>query len=606
MRIKWFSLVRITGMVMVLLYHFWPSIFRGGFVGVDLFLTFSGFLTTALFLEEFSSQQHIDLFGFYRRRLYRIFPPLTLMLLVVLPFTLLIRSDFRAGLASQMAAVLGFVTNYFEIATGGSYENQFVPHLFVHTWTLAMEVQLYLVWGLVIWGLSRIATNKEQLRGLIFAVASIGFLVTFVRLIWGSIATINLSWVYYATGKHGFTFFLGAILACFMGMYKPTVLVKHLFQKLTLTKTLGLFAGASLVLVALTFLLTFESVWTYWVGFLLTSVATLAMIFSARQLHDLTIASKEPVFLTYLANISYGIYLFHWPFLIIFSEMGSRAIAVGLSLLFSFVFSSLSFYLLEPLIMGKEITLFGVNLTFKQPKKVLGVMAAPLVLLAFLLALMSPRIGALEKDLMVQGLEQADTKMGQLRIQVDGQKASDYGVVEGVMVIGDSVALRASDGITKAIPDALVDGEVSRTLEGAYDVMMATAKNKALPQTLVIAAGTNTVQDYQEQLDRIVKDMPQGHHLILVTPYDGRVAGNPGAIANLTRDYELSLAEKYDWITVADWYKVASNNPKIWHYTDYVHFGSDSDSIADGQALYAKMLTKAIAKAQEGSVKKHH
>ncbi|MET3559168.1 peptidoglycan/LPS O-acetylase OafA/YrhL [Streptococcus rupicaprae] len=605
MRIKWFSLVRITGMVMVLLYHFWPSIFRGGFVGVDLFLTFSGFLTTALFLEEFSNHQRIDLIGFYRRRLYRIFPPVFLMILVVLPFTLLIRSDFRAGLASQMAAVLGFVTNYFEIATGGSYENQFVPHLFVHTWTLAMEVQLYLIWGLVIWGLSKLSANKEQLRGFIFVVASLGFLLTFVRLILASISTINLSWVYYATGKHGFTFFLGAILACFMGMYKPTVLVKQLFQKLDLTKTLALFAGSSLVLVALTFFLQFESVWTYWVGFLLASLATLVMILSARQLHELTFSSTEPAFLTYLANISYGIYLFHWPFLIIFSEMGSRSLAVGLSLLFSFVFASLSFYLLEPLIMGKEITLFGVDLTFKNPKKTLAIMATPLVLLALILVLVSPRIGALEKDLMIQGLEQADSKMVQLRAQVDGQKASDYGVVEGVMVIGDSVALRASDGITKAMPDALVDGEVSRTLEGAYDMMMETAKNKALPQTVIISAGTNTVQDYQDQLDRIVKDIPQGHYLILVTPYDGRVAGNPGAIANLTRDYELTLAEKYDWITVADWYKVASNNPKIWHYTDYVHFGSDSDSIADGQALYAEMLSKAIAKAKEGPVKKH-
>ena len=54
MRIKWFSLIRITGLLLVLLYHFFQTIFPGGFFGVDVFFTFSGFLITALLIEEFS------------------------------------------------------------------------------------------------------------------------------------------------------------------------------------------------------------------------------------------------------------------------------------------------------------------------------------------------------------------------------------------------------------------------------------------------------------------------------------------------------------------------------------------------------------------------
>lgn len=79
MRIKWFSMVRVTGLLLVLLYHFYKTIFPGGFVGVDVFFTFSGYLITALLIDEYSKHRKIDLLGFYRRRFYRIVPPLVLM-----------------------------------------------------------------------------------------------------------------------------------------------------------------------------------------------------------------------------------------------------------------------------------------------------------------------------------------------------------------------------------------------------------------------------------------------------------------------------------------------------------------------------------------------
>ena len=66
MRIKWFSLIRITGLLLVLLYHFFQTIFPGGFFGVDVFFTFSGFLITSLLLEEFGKARQIDLLGFLR------------------------------------------------------------------------------------------------------------------------------------------------------------------------------------------------------------------------------------------------------------------------------------------------------------------------------------------------------------------------------------------------------------------------------------------------------------------------------------------------------------------------------------------------------------
>ena len=80
MRIKWFSMVRVTGLLLVLFYHFFKTAFPGGFIGVDIFFTFSGYLITALLIDEYSRSKKIDLLGFYKRRFYRIVPPLILMI----------------------------------------------------------------------------------------------------------------------------------------------------------------------------------------------------------------------------------------------------------------------------------------------------------------------------------------------------------------------------------------------------------------------------------------------------------------------------------------------------------------------------------------------
>ena len=67
--------------------------------------------------------------------------------------------------------------------------------------------------------------------------------------------------------------------------------------------------------------------------------------------------------------------------------------------------------------------------------------------------------------------------------------------------------------------------------------------------------------------------------------------------------YELEMAKKYDFVTVADWYQVAKENISIWNGTDGVHFGSDSDSINRGAKLYTKTIKEAIEKADKAPVK---
>ena len=336
MRIKWFSLVRITGLLLVLLYHFFQKVFPGGFIGVDIFFTFSGFLITALLIDEFARHQKIDLKGFLRRRFYRIVPPLVFMVLLVMPFTFLVRRDFIAGIGTQIAAVFGFVTNFYEILSGGSYESQFIPHLFIHTWSLALEVHYYVLWALLAWFLGKKAKSVGQYRGYIFLSSTGLFLVTFLTFFVGALVTKNLSNVYFSSIAHVFPFFVGSALATVTGITTTSPNLTQLVKKLSLQKTLAILAGAFLVLLLLTFILPFDSVWTYLFGFLLATLAASVMIVMTRVLHEKTPDQKEPAVITFIADTSYGVYLFHWPFYIIFSQLMTNGWASLLTTLVSF------------------------------------------------------------------------------------------------------------------------------------------------------------------------------------------------------------------------------------------------------------------------------
>lgn len=604
MRIKWFSLVRITGLLLVLLYHFFQKVFPGGFIGVDIFFTFSGFLITALLIDEFARHQKIDLKGFLRRRFYRIVPPLVFMVLLVMPFTFLVRRDFIAGIGTQIAAVFGFVTNFYEILSGGSYESQFIPHLFIHTWSLALEVHYYVLWALLAWFLGKKAKSVGQYRGYIFLSSTGLFLVTFLTFFVGALVTKNLSNVYFSSIAHVFPFFVGSALATVTGITTTSPNLTQLVKKLSLQKTLAILAGAFLVLLLLTFILPFDSVWTYLFGFLLATLAASVMIVMTRVLHEKTPDQKEPAVITFIADTSYGVYLFHWPFYIIFSQLMTNGWASLLTTLVSFSLAALSFYIIEPTLAGREPKIFGISMDLSSFTKPLFYSAIPLTLLMFGIALFAPRVGAFDENLITEGLRQSDSKMQITRAQVDNASATSYNVSDGVTMIGDSVNLRASDYLKQVLPDIQMDALVSRNLDSGLKVYETDIANRVLLKNVVIALGTNSSNNYQELLDKFVQELPKGHRLIFVTPYDGREANDSNSVTVQTREYELELAKKYDYVYVADWYQVAIDNPAIWVGTDSVHFGLESDGSIDvGGNLYANVVKEAVDQANQGPVK---
>ena len=604
MRIKWFSLVRVTGLLLVLLYHFFKGIFPGGFIGVDVFFAFSGFLITALLIDEFTKKQTIDYQAFLRRRFYRIVPPMVFMLLAVMPLTFLVRPDFIASIGTQILASIGFVTNFYEMLSGGNYESQFIPHLFVHTWSLAIEVHYYILWALGAWFLSKKVKKAGQFRGLLFLSSLVLFLLSALAMTIGAFLTDNFSSIYFSTFTHVFPFFIGSALATLTGINNTTGGFKKLTRNWDTRKVLTVFAGSFGVLLLLTFFLHFENRLTYAVGFLIASIAATSMILSARLLHEKTPDLKEPAIITFIADTSYGVYLFHWPLYIIFSQRLDNIWAVLLTLLLSFALAALSFYLLEPVLLGRPARIFGVDLDLKNMMRPVFYIAIPLTLCMLVVVLIAPKVGSFETSLNVQALNQSQERMALSRRQVDKKMASNYNVAEGDSLIGDSVALRASDYIKEVIPTIDIDASVSRNLTSGLEVFENGVDNHVLNQNVIVALGANTTSDYKATLDKMVKDLPKGSRLIFITPYDGRFAGNDQSEVMQIRAYMLELSENNNFVYIADWYSTAAANPQIWGGTDNVHFGSESSTIQEGGRLYANTLKKALDEANKGAIKK--
>lgn len=603
MRIKWFSMVRVTGLLLVLLYHFFQKLFPGGFLGVDVFFTFSGFLITALLIDEFSQSKKIELLAFFRRRFYRIVPPVIVMVLVVMPFTFLIRRDFVAGIGTQIAAVMGFVTNFYEMMTGGSYEAQFIPHLFVHNWSLAVEVHYYLLWGLAVWFLAKYCKTAGQLRGSIFLLSSFGLLISFLSMFIGSLLGLSFSGLYFSTWTHIYPFFVGSILATLTGIKQMTGLLKKIIRSWSLREACLVFAAGAGLLGVMMLWIKFDSLFTYLLGFLLASLSAAAMILATRVLHEKTLDLKEPLVLTVIADTSYGVYLFHWPFYTIFSQLMGNLLAVILTSLLSLAFAGLSFYVIEPIIAGKSPAFLGWDLHFTQLKKVLAMSFVGLLLISLLAIGLAPKIGAFETDMLVNGLHQADTKLNRTKSLAEKGEASSYNIADGVTIIGDSVTLRASTPLKEVLPDAQVDAQGSRNTAQAREIMSNNAAAGGLLKTVVVATGVNIVFNYEEELNELVKTLPKGHRLILVTPYDGNSDKYDNPVAEKHAQYARELAKKYAYVTIADWNTTAKQHPEIWVGSDHIHFGEDADTIAAGGRLYAQEIQKAVTKAADGPVK---
>lgn len=151
--------LRAIAIALVVFAHAGVKWLAGGFIGVDVFFVLSGYLITGLLIREYEQSGRILLARFYARRLKRLLPALVVMLVLtaVLTLRLLSNLEIRAQLASAPFAATWSSNLYFAWTTHDYFDELAARDLFLHTWSLGVEEQFYLIWPLLL-----LATRREQ------------------------------------------------------------------------------------------------------------------------------------------------------------------------------------------------------------------------------------------------------------------------------------------------------------------------------------------------------------------------------------------------------------------------------------------------------------
>ncbi|HPB71610.1 MAG TPA: acyltransferase family protein [Phycicoccus sp.] len=326
--------LRALAVAAVVLFHAHASWLPGGFLGVDVFFVVSGFLITTLLVREYRRRGHLDLPAFWTRRARRLLPALLLVVLLAPLAARLVETDLLVGIGRQTLGALTFSTNWVEIAAGSDYFHATSPQLFANLWSLAVEEQFYLVWPIVVLVLvrRRRAGPGRALVPLTLAIAS-------AVLMGLHVDPGAPTRVYYGTDTHLVGLMLGAALAFAYAAPGRAGTRTATWRLLHLPVTLW-----SLVLLLALFVVTDEgSAFTFRAGIPLTSLATagliLGLVSAPSQVR--AVASVRP--LVWIGQRSYGIYLWHWPIILLVGGLwpvapggtafvASRVLAVTLTL----------------------------------------------------------------------------------------------------------------------------------------------------------------------------------------------------------------------------------------------------------------------------------
>lgn len=331
--------LRGAAIVGVLLFH--AGHLRGGFLGVDLFFVLSGFLITGLLLAEHRATGAISLRHFWSRRIRRLLPALVVVVAVVAAAgTTFVPASRLGELRADGLASLFYVANWRAIAAATDYWDAFSrPSPFEHTWSLAIEEQLYVLWPLIVFGVLRWGRERWlQVVTVLLAVASV---VQLVRLF----DPLDPARSYFGTDTRLAAPLYGATLALLLTGRRRD-------GESTPERVLGAAALGAVALLAWfwsTSSGTDAALYRWQLPVAGLAGALLVAASSSPRRGVIRRLLEVPV-LRHLGQLSYGLYLVHWPVFVLLDEdrvglsgWALTAVRVGASL----ALAELSLYLVE-------------------------------------------------------------------------------------------------------------------------------------------------------------------------------------------------------------------------------------------------------------------
>jgi peptidoglycan/LPS O-acetylase OafA/YrhL len=302
-RIPQIQALRALAAVLVVIYH--AKVTSGGYIGVDIFYVISGFLITGLLLRELDGTGSLALKAFYLRRVKRLLPASFFVLFVTAIIAWIVYpSTLRHGLGKDIAAAGAYISNYLFALWQMDYQNlNSTPPVVIHYWSLAVEEQFYLFWPFIILALYRYGALRAVFFGVVAITAASCLLSLFLT-------PREPIWSFYSLPTRAWELGIGALLLFipkrirFSSNYGWAALGLILFGTLTFTDKTPFPGTAALVPV----------------------IGTAFAIASLNNWPSAMNRFGNLKVVQWLGEISYPLYLWHWPVLVIPSVAWGRSL----------------------------------------------------------------------------------------------------------------------------------------------------------------------------------------------------------------------------------------------------------------------------------------
>ena len=556
--------LRAIAVTAVVLYHLGISWIPGGFLGVDLFFVISGYVITRLILDSINQSSALDLRAFYAARLRRIYPGFLFMVICTIIFIGVWAPEAIKRFLSDLPYALSGTINWLLVARHQDYfETVGRPPLLQHTWSLAVELQFYLIWPIILLTVLKYFGKKNIARiALIIAMVS-GTTLFFVSLQLDQSNAQQISHIYFGTDTHSLGLFLGSALAV---SWIPQNLSADI-EKRAQDVIDGIGVVGLLGLIS-TFLFIEESnASLYRVAFPLAGIFGCLVIISL--VHPASrfapIISTAPF--RWVGQRSYGIYIWHW---VIFQVTRPSVDLSG---------QTWALYLARVLLVLAlaDISLRWVEIPFRQGlvqdwfrgmkyrsakvqlRQKISVISSIIVVLA------------ITSSISVQAINKSDEIAKQVLQQStqEQQTQDDLGSTTGLWVTGDSVILGIRSKLEAKEHISLINARVGRQAPELLAVMRVD-QNSVPSSPVVFNLGNNNALSEATVVEifEIVKNQPQVIVVNTAVPRAWKDSNN----AIISR-----VASRYANVKVVDWGRISNGRPELFA-PDGVHLspaGSD-------------------------------
>lgn len=582
--------LRGVAVLLVVAYHALPERLPGGFVGVDVFFVLSGFLITALLLRERDESGRVHLGRFWVRRIRRLVPALLVMVVVASAATLVVGRDTGAGLRGQVVAATTWVSNWWQIRQGWSYSDGHLPPLFNHLWSLGIEEQFYLLWPLVLLAALVVVGRRGALR--LAAGLAVVSVVLMGLWYWSGDPTR----AYMGLDSHAFGLLLGACLA--LGRFPQELtgspVPPRSVARLTLLGALGL-----VVIGAFSATVAWRSDVTFLGGLGVANLAAAGVV--------LAVASRTPVAsalgwapLRWLGERSYGLYLWHWPMIVVAVRLAPaqhRETAACLAVLLALGVATLSYRHLErPMCrdgIGATVRTWMAAVTAPRGRRItrarsIGTVALATALVAGVALWRAPVESEVELALsageavVIDSVADLEPPPAEQPPAVTAGGCSPVAPDAPVSAFGDSVTVAVAPVLTARRPGTAAIATVGWQYGDVSTAVRQVAAAGQLQPTVLIATGTNGVVDAAD-LDALVTHELAGVQVGLVVP---SVPGRPWADQAVQAVHGVAGAHGH--VRLVDWNGLALQHPELMT-ADRVHPNSE------GQGVLVDLVDQTLA-----------